>query len=89
MLRLSILDQSPIYDNETALQAFQRTILLAQEAEKWGYHRFWVSEHMPIKLTVVMEGFKLDTAKMQLRPHCPPASFIKMCMSNKPTGLGF
>ena len=44
-LKLSILDLSPLYDLETAAQAFQRTIELAQKAEAWGYHRFWVSEH--------------------------------------------
>ena len=44
-LKLSILDLSPLYDSETAAQAFQRTIDLAQKAEEWGYHRFWVSEH--------------------------------------------
>jgi len=43
--KLSILDLSPVYDSETAAQAFQRTIELAQKAEAWGYHRFWVSEH--------------------------------------------
>ena len=44
-LRLSILDQSPVNDTETAIEAFQHTIELAQKAEAWGYHRFWVSEH--------------------------------------------
>lgn len=44
-LKLSILDLSPLYDSETAAQAFQHTIELAQKAEAWGYHRFWVSEH--------------------------------------------
>ncbi len=42
---LSILDQSPINDAETATEAFQHTIELATRAEAWGYHRFWVSEH--------------------------------------------
>lgn len=44
-LRLSILDQSPILEGETATEAFQHTIKLAQLADKLGYHRFWVSEH--------------------------------------------
>lgn len=44
-MKLSILDQSPIYEGETPFDAFQRTIQLAQLAEGWGYHRFWVSEH--------------------------------------------
>jgi luciferase family oxidoreductase group 1 len=44
-LKLSILDQSPVFDTETAAEAFQHTIELATKAEAWGYHRFWVSEH--------------------------------------------
>lgn len=44
-LKLSILDQSPVNDNETATEGFQHTIELAQKAEEWGYHRFWVAEH--------------------------------------------
>jgi luciferase family oxidoreductase group 1 len=44
-VKLSILDQSPVSDSETAIEAFQHTTELAQKAEAWGYHRFWVSEH--------------------------------------------
>ena len=44
-VKLSILDQSPVNEHETAIDAFQHTITLAQKAEEWGYHRFWVTEH--------------------------------------------
>ena len=44
-LRISILDQSPAADGETAADALQHTIELARRAEEWGYHRFWVAEH--------------------------------------------
>ena len=44
-LKLSILDQSPAAEGETAAEAFQNTIELARLAEEWGYHRFWVAEH--------------------------------------------
>jgi luciferase family oxidoreductase group 1 len=44
-LKLSILDRSPINDAKSATEAFQHTIELAQKAEAWGYHRFWVTEH--------------------------------------------
>lgn len=44
-LKLSVVDQSPIYDSETGAEALQHTIELAQKAEAWGYHRFWVTEH--------------------------------------------
>ena len=35
----------PISDGNTAAQAFSHTVTLAQEVEKLGYTRFWVSEH--------------------------------------------
>lgn len=44
-LTLSILDQTPIQNGETAAQAFLHTIELVKIAERLGYHRFWVSEH--------------------------------------------
>ena len=44
-MKLSILDQSPVREGGTPQQALQETLALAQAAEDWGYHRFWVSEH--------------------------------------------
>ncbi|MEW9701371.1 LLM class flavin-dependent oxidoreductase [Paenibacillus sp. SI8] len=44
-IKLSLLDQSPINEHTTAVEAFQQTLELAQKAETLGYHRFWVSEH--------------------------------------------
>ncbi|ORM71593.1 MsnO8 family LLM class oxidoreductase [Pantoea rwandensis] len=43
--RLSLLDKSPIADGESAAHALHRTLQLAQQAEAWGYHRFWLAEH--------------------------------------------
>ena len=45
VLKLSILDQSPLYPGETPADALQHTIELAARGEEWGYHRFWVTEH--------------------------------------------
>ncbi|MFF2910732.1 LLM class flavin-dependent oxidoreductase [Paenibacillus sp. NPDC057934] len=45
MIQLSILDQSPVAEQQTQAEALQNTIKLAQEADKLGYTRFWVSEH--------------------------------------------
>jgi luciferase family oxidoreductase group 1 len=42
---LSILDLSPIQAGGTAADALRRTRDLAQHAERWGYHRYWVAEH--------------------------------------------
>lgn len=44
-LKLSVLDQSPAAEGESAEVALGHTIELAQRAEEWGYHRFWVTEH--------------------------------------------
>jgi luciferase family oxidoreductase group 1 len=42
---LSILDLSPIQINGTPADALRRTLDLAQHAEQWGYHRYWLAEH--------------------------------------------
>lgn len=44
-MRLSILDLSPIIEGGDAALAFRNTVDLAQHAERWGYHRFWLAEH--------------------------------------------
>src|SRR3954466_337756 len=42
---LSILDLAPIPQGSTAGEALANTLDLAQHAERWGYHRYWVAEH--------------------------------------------
>jgi luciferase family oxidoreductase group 1 len=42
---LSILDLAPIGVGQTQGEALATTTGLAQRAEAWGYHRFWVAEH--------------------------------------------
>lgn len=42
---LSILDLSPISAGSSAAQALRNTVDLAQHAEQWGYHRYWLAEH--------------------------------------------
>ncbi|WP_126426721.1 LLM class flavin-dependent oxidoreductase [Brevibacillus marinus] len=44
-IRLSVLDQSLVFEGETDAEAIGHTIELAQIAEKLGYYRFWVAEH--------------------------------------------
>lgn len=44
-LRLSILDQSVATAGCGHDDTIRNTLALAQQAESWGYHRFWVSEH--------------------------------------------
>jgi luciferase family oxidoreductase group 1 len=45
MVPLSILDLAPIVLGGTPSQALQRSLDLAQHAERWGYRRYWVAEH--------------------------------------------
>ena len=44
-LLLSILDQSVASAGRGHDETIRNTLALAQQAEAWGYHRFWVSEH--------------------------------------------
>jgi hypothetical protein len=44
-LKLSILDQSVAASGRGQDAAIRQTLELAQQAEAWGYARFWVSEH--------------------------------------------
>jgi luciferase family oxidoreductase group 1 len=45
MIPFSILDLSPIVEGGDAAGALRNTIDLAQHAEAWGYHRYWLAEH--------------------------------------------
>lgn len=47
-MRLSILDQAPISAGQTAREALEQSVLLAQTAESLGYTRFWMAEHHDI-----------------------------------------
>lgn len=42
---LSILDLAPLVAGGTVADALRRTLDLAQRAEQFGYHRYWVAEH--------------------------------------------
>jgi luciferase family oxidoreductase group 1 len=45
IMRLSVLDQSPISEGCTGADALRNTIDLARLADELGYHRYWVAEH--------------------------------------------
>ena len=45
MIPLSILDLAPITVGSTPAQSLANTRDLAQHAERWGYHRYWLAEH--------------------------------------------
>jgi luciferase family oxidoreductase group 1 len=44
-MRLSVLDQSPISEGSTGVDALHNTLDLARLADDLGYHRYWVAEH--------------------------------------------
>ncbi|WP_296658103.1 LLM class flavin-dependent oxidoreductase [Paraburkholderia sp.] len=45
MIPFSVLDLSPIPAGSNAGAALRNTLDLAQHAERWGYHRYWLAEH--------------------------------------------
>ena len=45
MLRLSVLDQSPVRSGGTPADTIQETLELAQACDRLGYHRYWLAEH--------------------------------------------
>jgi luciferase family oxidoreductase group 1 len=45
VIPLSVLDLSPVVQGGTPARSFQNSRDLAQHAERWNYHRFWVAEH--------------------------------------------
>lgn len=45
MQQFSLLDLSPIPEGRTAADALAATVALAQAAEGFGYHRYWLAEH--------------------------------------------
>jgi|SRR5699024_7139456 len=45
MVKLSILDQSPVSVGMTEKEALNMSIELAQHGEMLGYERFWIAEH--------------------------------------------
>lgn len=44
MPRISILDLAFVPEGATHADALRNTLDLAQHAERWCYHRFWLAE---------------------------------------------
>ncbi|WJD60730.1 MsnO8 family LLM class oxidoreductase [Pseudomonas kurunegalensis] len=44
-LRLTVIDQTPIHEDRTAVTAPAMSVDLAIICEQLGYHRYWVAEH--------------------------------------------
>jgi len=45
VLRLGVLDQSPVPSGSTPAEALRETVILAQATERLGYSRYWLAEH--------------------------------------------
>ncbi|MBW2940007.1 LLM class flavin-dependent oxidoreductase [Zhongshania aquimaris] len=45
MVKLSVLDLSPITADGDAGTSLNNSLSLAQHAEKWGFNRYWLAEH--------------------------------------------
>lgn len=48
MIKLSVLDQSPVSDGYTPADALRNTIELARLTDELGYERYWIAEHHAI-----------------------------------------
>ena len=44
-ISLSVLDLAPIKEGKTPADTFRESAGLAQQAEQWGYQRYWLAEH--------------------------------------------
>jgi luciferase family oxidoreductase group 1 len=50
VIRLSVLDQSPVPEGSTGPEALRNTIDLARLADDLGYERYWLAEHHGLSL---------------------------------------
>lgn len=48
-LKLSVLDLVPVRTDQSSSDAIAATVLLAQEADRAGYTRYWIAEHHNMK----------------------------------------
>ncbi|MFX0543549.1 LLM class flavin-dependent oxidoreductase [Roseovarius sp. S4756] len=44
-MRYSVLDLAPVAEGSDTRTAIANSVSLAQKAEGWGYHRYWLAEH--------------------------------------------
>jgi len=49
MIQLTVLDQTPVFGEQTNTEAVNRSIEIARQAEEMGYHRYWVTEQHAMK----------------------------------------
>ena len=84
MLPFSLLDLAPIREGADAADAFRNTLDLAKNAERFGYHRYWLAEHhnlpgiasaaTPIVINHVAQGttkIRVGAGGIMLPNHAP------------------
>ncbi|MFG3101901.1 LLM class flavin-dependent oxidoreductase [Streptomyces sp. NPDC048182] len=82
--RFSVLDRSRIRAGGTGAQALRDTVRLAREAERLGFHRFWVAEHhgvpgvagsaptvLAAAVAAATSGIRVGTGGVMLPNHRP------------------
>lgn len=82
----SILNLSPVTQNQTIAESMHNSLDLAQHAEKWGYNRMWLAEHHNIdgiasSATSVLMGYiaggtstlRIGSGGIMLPNHAPLA----------------
>jgi Luciferase-like monooxygenase len=68
MISFSVLDLAAIVQAATAAQSFRKTLDVAQQAERCGYHRFWLGEHRNTPGIASAFAFASHFAPAQLVP---------------------
>src|ERR1700733_12694737 len=68
MIPLSVLDLAPVSEGSTPANALHNARDLAQQAERFGYNRYWVAEHhnmagIASAATSVVIGFVAENTK--------------------------
>jgi len=71
-LPLGILDQSPVVSGARPRDAVLATLALAREAERLGYHRYWLAEHHAMQgladpaPEILLARIAADTTRMRV-----------------------
>ena len=71
-MKISVVDQSPIFTNTDANQAIEETVRLAEFSDSIGLNRFWVAEHhgstsfAGCSPEILMPGLAASTKKIRV-----------------------
>src|SRR5207245_7021233 len=86
MLRLGVLDQSPVRSGGAVADAIHETLELAELCDRLGYHRYWLAEHHSTpalagsRPEVLIGQVAARTSRLRVRPGggmLQPSSWLK------------